>query len=161
MKTLGNKISRLRHEAGFTQEELAEKLDVSPQAVSKWENDLSTPDIQTLVRISDLFDASLDWLLRPDDEYSVRMTEERERKPLKDMIMRIVATDNKGETAKINLPMPMVKLFIRSGISVMKNKPEFSNIDFNEIMYLVESGVVGKIIEVTSENGEHVEIYVE
>ena len=45
MKTLGTKISELRKTRGMTQDELAEKMGVSPQAVSKWENDLSMPDL--------------------------------------------------------------------------------------------------------------------
>lgn len=39
--TIGKRIALLRRKAGYTQDELAEKLNVSPQAVSKWENDLS------------------------------------------------------------------------------------------------------------------------
>ena len=45
MKTLGKKINEYRKLAGYTQEELAEKVNVSSQAVSKWENDLSVPDL--------------------------------------------------------------------------------------------------------------------
>ena len=45
---LGFTISKLRKEKGMTQEELAEKVNVSAQAVSKWENDISMPDISVL-----------------------------------------------------------------------------------------------------------------
>ena len=45
MKALGTKISELRKARGMTQDELADKMGVSPQAVSKWENDLSMPDL--------------------------------------------------------------------------------------------------------------------
>lgn len=43
--TLGTRIAQLRKEKGYTQEDLAQMLEVSPQAVSKWENDLTCPDI--------------------------------------------------------------------------------------------------------------------
>ncbi len=45
MSTLGTRIAEYRKQCGMTQEQLAEHMDVSPQAVSKWENDMSCPDI--------------------------------------------------------------------------------------------------------------------
>ena len=48
MNTLGQRIAYYRKRAGLTQEELAEKCSVTPQAVSKWENDISSPDISLL-----------------------------------------------------------------------------------------------------------------
>lgn len=62
-KTLGNKLYELRKEAGLSQEELAEKLDVSRQAVSKWECGDSLPDTDNLITISKLFGVSLDELV--------------------------------------------------------------------------------------------------
>ena len=60
MKTLGTKIAEYRKLKKMTQEELASKLNVSSQAVSKWENDLSIPDLQILIELSDIFNVSLD-----------------------------------------------------------------------------------------------------
>lgn len=62
-ETLGKRIARLRKEKGLTQEQLAEKVGVSAQAVSKWENDVSCPDITLLPLLADLFDVSVDELL--------------------------------------------------------------------------------------------------
>lgn len=59
---LGNNIMRLRKEAGMTQEQLANALGISYQAVSKWENGVSCPDISTLPLIADLFSISIDFL---------------------------------------------------------------------------------------------------
>ena len=59
----GQKLSQLRKRAGLTQAELGEKLNISPQAVSKWENDLSEPDIASLKKLSEIFGISLDLLL--------------------------------------------------------------------------------------------------
>lgn len=61
--TLGRRIMSLRKAAGLTQEQLAEKLGVSPQAVSKWENDVSCPDISALPLIASIFGVSSDELL--------------------------------------------------------------------------------------------------
>ncbi len=60
------KLLRLRKEHGFSQEQLAELLEVSRQAVSKWELGEAMPEAEKLVRISDCFHVSLDYLLRED-----------------------------------------------------------------------------------------------
>lgn len=59
---LGSNIVRLRKEAGMTQEQLANALGISYQAVSKWENGVSCPDISTLPLLADLFSVSIDSL---------------------------------------------------------------------------------------------------
>lgn len=61
--TFGEKLQDLRRKAGMSQDTLAEKLDVSRQAVSKWERDETMPETEKLVRIAQLFHASLDELL--------------------------------------------------------------------------------------------------
>ena len=60
--TLGNKIATYRKKLGITQEGLAKKLDVTNQAVSKWESDQCCPDIVLLPKIADIFGISLDEL---------------------------------------------------------------------------------------------------
>ena len=62
--TLGEKLKALLKEKNMTQEELAEQLDVSRQAVGKWVNDRGTPEVNKLIQISDLFGVSLDYLLK-------------------------------------------------------------------------------------------------
>ena len=58
-----NRLYQLRKQKGFSQEELANRLNVSRQTVSKWEVGDSTPDMEKLIAISDLFDVSLDNLV--------------------------------------------------------------------------------------------------
>lgn len=58
-----NKLYELRKQKGFSQEELANRLNVSRQTISKWEVGESTPDMEKLVAISDLFEVSLDELV--------------------------------------------------------------------------------------------------
>lgn len=62
-QSIGRRIAALRKGAGMTQEQLAERLGVSPQAVSKWENDISCPDISMLPAIAEVFGVSADALL--------------------------------------------------------------------------------------------------
>lgn len=62
--TFGDKLSALRRERNYTQEQLADLLGVSRQSVSKWESDAAYPETEKLIRLSALFDCSLDYLLR-------------------------------------------------------------------------------------------------
>lgn len=61
--TFGEKLKTARKSAGLTQEQLAEKLSVSRQAVTKWEADRGLPDIENLRQIARLMNVSLDYLL--------------------------------------------------------------------------------------------------
>ena len=64
--SLGDKIKEYRKSSGLSQEELAEKLNVSRQAITKWENNKGIPDISNLIAISDEFCLSLDELIKDD-----------------------------------------------------------------------------------------------
>ncbi len=62
--TLAEKILFLRTQRGMSQDDLAEKMEVSRQSVSKWETAQSTPDLDKIIRLADLFDVSVDELVR-------------------------------------------------------------------------------------------------
>lgn len=62
-ESFGQRLSRIRKEKGLTQEDVASRITISPQAVSKWENDISSPDISVLSQLADMFDVSVDELL--------------------------------------------------------------------------------------------------
>ncbi|MGN0379232.1 MAG: helix-turn-helix domain-containing protein [Butyrivibrio sp.] len=66
--TLGEKLYKLRRENNFTQEQLADTLGVSRQAISKWESDTAFPETDRLIKISELFGCSLDYLLKNNGE---------------------------------------------------------------------------------------------
>ena len=61
--TFGEKLQKLRTRAGLSQDQLAKLLDVSRQAVSKWERNEAMPEVEKLVRISRQFGVSTDYLL--------------------------------------------------------------------------------------------------
>ena len=67
-KTLGMMISSLRKENGMTQLELAEKMGVTDKAVSKWERDLSCPDVSSIPKLAEIFSVSVDELMQVKEE---------------------------------------------------------------------------------------------
>ena len=64
--TLGSNIQKIRKEAHLSQEDFAESFNVSRQTISNWENSKSYPDLETIIKISDSFNISLDILLKED-----------------------------------------------------------------------------------------------
>lgn len=72
--TMGMMISSLRKENGMTQADLAEKMSVTDKAVSKWERDLSCPDVNSLPRLAELFHISMDELMQIKEAGSQTVT---------------------------------------------------------------------------------------
>lgn len=90
--TLGQTIASLRKQQGMTQLQLAEELNVTDKAVSKWERDLSCPDVHTLPRIAELFGVSVDELMQGAQDAEVpTQKEEPEWKKLIPLICHGVA----------------------------------------------------------------------
>jgi transcriptional regulator with XRE-family HTH domain len=71
--TFGEKIQKLRKEAGLSQEELSYQLGVSRQAISKWERDSGYPETEKIVRMSKIFNVTLDYLLNEEETQSKEM----------------------------------------------------------------------------------------
>ena len=73
---LADKITEERKRNGWSQEELAEKLGVSRQAVSKWESAGSVPDLQRVIQLAELFGVETNYLLTEDEEFVAQASEE-------------------------------------------------------------------------------------
>lgn len=78
---LAQRFAQLRKEAGFSQEELAAKLGISRQAVSKWERGESSPDTDNLIALAKLYGVSLDALLLSENAPEVQKTAQKENGP--------------------------------------------------------------------------------
>ncbi len=163
MKSLGRKIADLRKDKGITQEELAQKLNVTAQAVSKWENDISYPDIMTLPQLAKILGITVDELFNDPPQQEVRLVEEKDRKNFDDLMFRIIVDSAEGDKVRVNLPMPLVKIGLDMGMDIpqINNQDALKGVDLKQILDLVEKGVLGKLIEVESADGDIVEILVE
>ena len=94
-----NKLYELRKQKGFSQEELANRLNVSRQTVSKWEVGESSPDMEKLIAISDLFEVSLDELVKGE------APKQSESSGLYADIRQNVLTDDNKKKAKRTLKL--------------------------------------------------------
>ena len=162
-QTLGEKLSNLRREHGFTQDMVAERLGVSPQAVSKWENDTSCPDIMLLPQIAKLYETSIDALLNEKPQPVVSVIPAEKRKSTDDMILRIIVNSSSGDVVRVNLPIILVKTALEIGLSMpqLSGNEALQNIDLEKVLLLVDRGLVGKLVEVQTAEGDMVEIVVE
>ena len=100
--TLCDKLSKLRKENNYTQEQLADILGVSRQSISKWESNISYPETDKLIRVSELFNCSLDYLLK-DDNFreqnsfsSARIRERKSEKTIWGMPLWHISRNAKG-----------------------------------------------------------------
>ena len=104
---LADKIIELRKKAGFSQEELAEKMGVSRQSVSKWEGALSIPDLDKILLMSEIFGVSTDYLLK--DELGDEIPSPKEE--ISESTFRKVSLEEANEFIKIkDETAPMVAL---------------------------------------------------
>ena len=171
MNTIGKRISEYRKKKNLKQDELAEMLGVSPQAVSKWENDLSCPDISLLPELSKILGISIDELVQgKKEEPVVTVLPEEERKDIDKMMLRIIVESKNGDHVRVNLPMTLVKVALETGMTIPKvnakindklGEDALSGIDFTQILKMVELGAIGNLVEVESGDGDTVKIFVE
>ena len=162
--TIGKRITLLRKEKGLTQEELATHMGVSPQAVSKWENDQTCPDISALPKLARLLGVSVDELLEGKAELpAVRVLPPAERKPLTDMMLRITVDSADGDRVRVNVPLALVEVAMEIGMEMpqINGTDALKGVDLNKVLRLVREGLVGNLVEVDSADGDKVRIFVE
>ncbi len=156
METFGQRLARIRKEKNLTQNDLADYLSISPQAISKWESDLTSPDLDTIVKLANLFNMSTDELLG-NKKTSTEFIPNQTKKDIRKMMFKIIVRDSDGDNVNINLPLGAVKILAKSkaGSFVLNNK-ELEGVDFDALIELVESGVVGELVSIDSKDGDKV-----
>lgn len=159
---IGHNIAKWRKEKGMTQDQLAEHLSVSAQAVSKWENGASLPDIAILPKLAEIFDVTMDQLFSREVEPETTYVAPKDRKDPDKMLLKIVVDSKDGDKVRVNLPLALFKILEGTDSSAFKlNGIDLGAVNWDQVMALIEQGVLGKLVEVDSADGDHVEIFVE
>lgn len=96
--TIADRIQSLRKSKGMSQEELADKVGVSRQAVSKWESEQACPDLEKVVTMSEIFEVTTDYLLK-----GIEPVASEDHKTMADLIDQKVLTEKNGKRAKTAL----------------------------------------------------------
>ena len=162
--TIGKRIAALRREKDLKQEDIARALDVSSQAVSKWENDQSCPDISLLPKLAKLLGVTVDVLLSGEEEKTETvLVPEAERKDIKDMMFRIVIDSDDGDKVRISVPVALIQVAMDTGMNMFEisGNNAMKNIDWAQILSLVQNGVIGDLVTIEAGDGNMVRIFVE
>lgn len=161
MTTIGKKISEFRKEKGIKQEQMAELCGVSPQAVSKWENDISCPDILLLPKIAEIFDITVDELLSEKPKNETHFVSSESRKKTDDLVMTISHYSHQGDFVSVNIPFPVVKAELEEKGELQVQSIDLYGIDLKQLIELAEKGAMGILFEKQGHRGDSIQISVE
>lgn len=104
--TTGEKLSRLRRENNYTQEQLAEKLGVSRQSISKWESDAAYPETERIIELSRLYGCTADYLLKDEAEEEQTSVQTSEMPDMDGFIrLRLHLHERKSEKTILGMPL--------------------------------------------------------
>lgn len=151
-KTLGERLSAARKNKGLTQDDFAKYLDVTPQAISKWENNLSCPDILLLPKISEILGIGIEELLtgteKKEEKTKIQTTSESKLK------LKIKISPPNKKPTNITVPVALVKRIakIGNGISGILGNSSLSSSQIEEILELTEEGVSGEILNIEADD---------
>lgn len=172
MQTLGERIASYRRAANMTQAELAEACSVTAQAVSKWENDLTAPDISLLPKLAELFHITTDELLGVQRQTVTAV--DPAKVDMSKMLFRVRVLSKEGDEVSLNLPLALAELFLSNEAMASKlfggagaaekvfgGGGDVLSIDLKQLVTLVKLGVTGKLVEVETADGDKVEVWVE
>ncbi len=169
--TLGRRIQALRKEQGLTQEALAERMGVTAQAVSKWENDLSCPDIMSLPALAGHLHTTVDTLLT--GKSSAESSPSVPAKRPEELIVRMAITAEDGTRITINLPFTVFRLAsLHSLLTVSVGTKDgdvemtdflrtLSGMDFKHISQLIENGARGMLVDAEADDHLAIAVWVE
>ncbi|ENK1244165.1 helix-turn-helix transcriptional regulator [Clostridium botulinum] len=140
---LAEKLQLLRNNNRLSQEELAEKLGISRQAISKWESGQSTPDLKKLIVIAELYNVTIDSLVKDSDEFHILQsngTNNREEQKVDDKKTQVVININRGysmeyeyKSKKTLFGLPLVHINIGRGFKKAKGIISIGNISYGII----------------------------
>lgn len=140
---LAEKLQLLRNNNRLSQEELAEKLGISRQAISKWESGQSTPDLKKLIVIAELYNVTIDSLVKDSDEFHILQSngmDNREKQKVGDKKTQVVINRNRGysmeyeyKSKRILFGLPLVHINIGRGFKKAKGIISIGNISYGII----------------------------
>lgn len=159
---LGKQIRKYRKEQSLSQDELAEKVYVSRQTISNWENDKSYPDVNSLILLSEVFHTSIDNLIKGDVEVMKEQVKNEDRKEF-EKISRIFSV---LFLAMMITPIPLIHYLKYAGIAIWallavitlyfsfiveKKKKQFDIQTYREIIAFMEGEKLDEIAKAREE----------
>lgn len=148
MKTIGENIAYFRKKNKLTQEELAEKLSVTSQAVSKWECDSSYPDITGMQSLAKALGVTVDEIINGEKQLPEIVEAPQEKIDRRIVLINVEARDTEITT---RLPVTFVKKSIENGsFKEIVGEGAFDHIGM--LTDMIDSGLTGPIVEVNTDD---------
>ena len=148
MKTIGENISYFRKKNKLTQEELAEKLSVTSQAVSKWECDTSYPDITGMQALAKTLGVTIDELINGEQILPQINEAPKDQIDRRIVLIEVQASDT---TVTARFPVPFVNKAIENG-TLKKMIGEEAFLHMGALKDMIDSGLTGPIINIENPN---------
>lgn len=157
MATIGKNIACFRRKLGLTQEELSEKMNVTAQAVSKWENDLSYPDLTLTKKLADILGVTADELLNGETAQPTVSAADKERIMRRILVIRV---EEPHDNTNIIVRFPLSVLHDAHENGTLQKLIGHAALEVEAALKMAEDGVTGPIVEV-NDSDTHVSITVE
>ena len=163
MTSIGKNIAYFRKKAGFTQEELSEKMNITSQAVSKWENDLSYPDLTSAKMLADILHVSIDELINGATNCTIATNASAEQISRRILLICAQVDEDEYSVEKAT------NVIVRIPVSVLLNAYENGTLgelvgdyeqNVEKAIGMIKEGVMGTLVDVQAE-GCNVQIKVE
>lgn len=148
MKTIGENIAYFRKKSKLTQEELAEKLSVTSQAVSKWERDTSYPDINGMQALAKTLGVTVDELINGEQILPQINEAPKDQIDRRIVLIEVQANDT---TVTARFPVPFVNKAIENG-TLKKMIGEEAFLHMGALKDMIDSGLTGPIINIDNPN---------
>lgn len=148
MKTIGENIAYFRKKNKLTQEELAEKLSVTSQAVSKWECDTSYPDITGMQALAKTLGTTVDELINGEQQLPQINEAPKDQIDRRIVLIEVQASDT---TVTARFPVPFVNKAIENG-TLKKMIGEEAFLHMGALKDMIDSGLTGPIINIDNPN---------
>ena len=145
MNTIGQNIAYFRKQKNMTQEELAEKMSVTAQAISKWECDTSYPDIITVQALSKTLGVSVTELL--EGISTLPQFKDATQEIIDRRIVRI-EVQTKGTKIVTRVPVPAMKKAIENGTLEGLLDDDFEKVA--SILGMIDEGMTGRLVDVNT-----------
>ncbi len=160
MSTFGERIAELRKSKNMTQETLSRKLNVTAQAVSKWERDESMPDVSLIPCLAEILDVTTDTLFGIEKKSVVEYRGTNE-KSFEKTVLKINMKSG-GDNIKLNIPLPLLKTMnATEGITnLLNNGTHIPPFGFDTLIQMIECGADGKLIDINDDDGSSIVIEV-
>ena len=152
MTTIGSNIAYFRKKAGFTQEELSEIMNITSQAISKWENDLSYPDLANAQKLACVLKVSMEELLNGDTKHPVATNADAEQIARRILVIHVQTAPNesygtKATSSTVCIPVSVLLNAFENGTLHELLGEDITGSQAEMIINIIKQGVTGTIID--------------